>query len=111
MVLRAFLAALAYFICYGGNWLFAQSMTERPIVVGFITGLFLGDIKTGIIVGAAVEAIFMGSVNIGGNISAEPAAAATFAVGKYQRGRGAGFIRSGRRFFSLPFHDYQQCFI
>ena len=32
MVLRAFLAALAYFICYGGNWLFAQSMTERPIV-------------------------------------------------------------------------------
>ena len=80
MVLRAFLAALAYFICYGGNWLFAQSMTERPIVVGFITGLFLGDIKTGIIVGAAVEAIFMGSVNIGGNISAEPAAAATFAV-------------------------------
>lgn len=80
MVLRAFLAALAYFICYGGNWLFAQSMTERPIVVGFITGLFLGDIKIGIIVGAAVEAIFMGSVNIGGNISAEPAAAATFAV-------------------------------
>ena len=106
MVLRAFLAALAYFICYGGNWLFAQSMTERPIVVGFITGLFLGDIKTGIIVGAAVEAIFMGSVNIGGNISAEPAAAATFAVVM-----ATGFIRSGRRFFSLPFHDYQQCFI
>ncbi len=80
MVVQAFLASLAYFICYGGNWLFAQSMTERPIVVGFVTGLLLGDMKTGIIVGAAVEAIFMGSVNIGGNISAEPAAAATFAV-------------------------------
>lgn len=80
MAIRAFLAALAYFICYGGNWLFAQSMTERPIVVGFVTGLLLGDMKTGIIVGAAVEAIFIGSVNIGGNISAEPAAAATFAV-------------------------------
>lgn len=80
MALRAFLAASAYFICYGGNWLFAQSMTERPIIVGFVTGLLLGDMKTGIIVGAAVEAIFMGSVNIGGNISAEPAAAATFAV-------------------------------
>ena len=69
MVVQAFLASLAYFICYGGNWLFAQSMTERPIVVGFVTGLLLGDMKTGIIVGAAVEAIFMGSVNIGGNIS------------------------------------------
>ena len=80
MVMRAFLAALAYFICFGGNWLFGQSMTERPIVVGFVTGLFLGDVTTGIIIGCAVEAIFMGSVNIGGNISAEPAAAAAFAV-------------------------------
>lgn len=80
MILRAFLASLAYFIGFGGNWLFGQSMTERPIVVGFITGLLLGDVKTGIIIGGAVEAIFMGSVNIGGNIAAEPAAATAFSV-------------------------------
>lgn len=80
LVVRALLASIAYFICFGGNWLFGQSMTERPIVVGFVTGLLLGDMKTGIIIGGSVEAIFMGSVNIGGNISAEPAAAAAFAV-------------------------------
>jgi PTS system mannose-specific IIC component len=34
----ALLTALAYFICYGGNWLFGQCMIERPIVVGMVTG-------------------------------------------------------------------------
>ncbi len=76
----ALLAAIAYFICYGGNWLFGQCMIERPIVVGAITGLLLGDLPTGLMLGASLEAIFMGAVNIGGQISAEPAAATVFAV-------------------------------
>lgn len=80
MLERALLAALAYFICYGGNWLFGQCMIERPIVVGAVTGFLLGDLKAGIMMGAALEAIFMGAVNIGGQISAEPAAATVFAV-------------------------------
>ncbi|MCI8293724.1 MAG: PTS sugar transporter subunit IIC [Hespellia sp.] len=80
MIQCALLAALALFICYGGNWLIGQCMCERPIVVGMVAGLLLGDLRTGIIVGASLEAIFMGAVNIGGAIAAEPASATVLAV-------------------------------
>lgn len=76
----ALLSALAYFICYGGNWIFGQSMSDRPIVIGAVTGLFLGDLRQGLIIGATLEAVFMGSVNIGGQISADYSAATVFAV-------------------------------
>ncbi len=76
----AIMATLAYFLTYGGNWLFGQCMIERPIVVGMVTGLFLGDMKTGITIGAALEAIYMGAVNIGGATSAEPVSATVMSV-------------------------------
>lgn len=76
----ATLGALAYFICFGGNWILGVSMIERPLIVGTVTGLLLGNMSQGIIIGASLEAIFMGAVNIGGAVSAEPAAATVFAV-------------------------------
>ncbi|MCW1004812.1 PTS sugar transporter subunit IIC, partial [Streptococcus anginosus] len=39
-----------------------------------------GDMTTGILIGAALEAVFMGNVNIGGVISAEPVTATALAV-------------------------------
>lgn len=80
MVMIALKATLAYLICYGGNWLFGTNMAERPIIVGAVAGLLLGDLKLGLMMGATLEAVFMGSVNIGGQISAEPASATVFAV-------------------------------
>lgn len=80
MMQAALLTAVAYFICYAGNWMFGQCMTERPIVVGPIVGLFLGDPVTGLMLGATLEAVYMGAVNIGGSISSEPATATAFAV-------------------------------
>jgi PTS system mannose-specific IIC component len=77
---EALLAGLAVFICYGGNWLLGQCMCERPIVVGLVAGILMGDIPTGVIIGASLEAIFMGAVNIGGAISAEPVTATVLAV-------------------------------
>lgn len=76
----ALMATLAYFICYGGNWLFGQCMIERPIIVGTVTGLLLGDMTTGIVIGGALEAIYMGAVNIGGATSAEPVSATVMSV-------------------------------
>lgn len=73
-------SALAYFIAYGGNWLFGTNMAERPVVVGAVAGLLLGDLPLGLAMGASLEAIFMGAVNIGGQVSADPAAATVFAV-------------------------------
>ena len=76
----ALLASLAYFISYAGNWAFGQCMLERPICVGAITGLLLGDPTTGVIMGGALEAIYMGAVNIGGATAAEPVSATVLAV-------------------------------
>lgn len=80
MLKIALLSALAYFICYAGNWLLGQSMSDRPIVIGAVAGLLLGDLRQGLIIGATLEAVFMGSVNIGGQISADYTAATVFAV-------------------------------
>ena len=75
---------MAVFICFGGNYLTGQSMLERPLVVGLVTGLLMGDMRQGILMGASLEAIFLGNVNIGGVISAEPVTATvistTFAI-------------------------------
>lgn len=76
----ALLASLAYFISYAFNWLIGQCMLERPIIVGTITGLLFGDITTGIILGGALEAVYMGVVNIGGATAAEPVSATVMAV-------------------------------
>ena len=37
-------------------------MLNRPIVIGPLVGLFLGDLHTGVIIGASLEAVFMGVV-------------------------------------------------
>lgn len=71
-MLEALLVALAVFICVGGAELAGFTMLNRPIVIGPLVGLFLGDIKTGVLVGASLEAVFMGVVNIGGASAAEP---------------------------------------
>ena len=71
-MLNAFLVALAVFICVGGAELAGFTMLNRPIVIGPLVGLFLGDLHTGVIVGASLEAVFMGVVNIGGASAAEP---------------------------------------
>ena len=70
MIGLACMAWLTVVICYGGNWLIGQCMIERPLVVGLVAGMLMGDVKTGVIIGASLEAIFMGAVNIGGAISA-----------------------------------------
>jgi len=39
---------------------------SRPIVVGPLVGLILGDFQTGLLVGASLELAFMGNITIGG---------------------------------------------
>lgn len=80
MLHTATLAAICVFVCLGGNWLWGQTMIERPLVVGMVAGLMFGDIRTGILIGASLEAIFMGAVDIGGAISSEPVTATVLAT-------------------------------
>lgn len=42
-----------------------RNFITQPIMVGFIIGLIMGDLKTGIIVGATLELAFLGATSIG----------------------------------------------
>lgn len=57
---------------------------ERPIIAGTVAGLILGDLQTGLIVGATIELALMGVANIGGGVGPNTAVGAilgvTFAV-------------------------------
>ncbi len=60
-------ALLLLAICLFANceWLLGTCMIQRPLVLGLLTGLAMGDIKQGIIMGATMELAFAGAVSIG----------------------------------------------
>ncbi|MEA5017707.1 MAG: PTS sugar transporter subunit IIC [Erysipelotrichaceae bacterium] len=45
----------------GGWW-----TVGRPLVAGMLIGFILGDVKTGIIFGSAINALYLGSLQVGG---------------------------------------------
>lgn len=53
-------AFIGYMHCYWGS-----TMNNRPIIMAALTGLVLNDFKTGIMIGATLELIFLGAVPIG----------------------------------------------
>src|SRR4051794_13674011 len=63
-VLLAFIAGFAYF----SRRFMGDLFLERAIVLGPLTGLILGDYKTGLIVGASLELIFIGAADVGGSV-------------------------------------------
>ncbi len=48
------------------------SMVARPIVVSSVIGILLGDVTTGVMIGASLELIFMGAIQIGGAVPPDP---------------------------------------
>lgn len=53
------------------EYFLGTSQLQRPLVMGTLTGLVLGDINQGIILGAAIELVFMGVSAIGAAIPPE----------------------------------------
>lgn len=43
----------------------------RPLVGGLVCGLILGDVRTGILVGAAMQLLYIALVTPGGTVSAD----------------------------------------
>lgn len=76
----AIVTALAVFIGMAGHEFFGNSMMTRPIIVAPLVGLLMGDLQTGLAVGASVEAIMMGVITVGISGNAEPALAAGLAA-------------------------------
>lgn len=53
------------------EYLLGTSLLSRPIVMGTLTGLVLGDLPTGVSLGATLELAFMGAFSIGASIPPE----------------------------------------
>ena len=68
----AVLAALSYWIIWVLDNMTGVQTLSRPIIIGTFTGLLCGDIKTGIILGATLEAVFLGIVGVGGVSVSDP---------------------------------------
>jgi fructoselysine and glucoselysine-specific PTS system IID component len=45
-----------------------SSLLSRPLVLGPLVGLVLGDLTQGVIIGATLELIFMGNIKVGAAI-------------------------------------------
>ncbi len=54
-----------------GGTTFGNYTLGRPLVAGLVVGLILGDVQTGIIVGAAIQVIYIALVTPGGTVSAD----------------------------------------
>jgi len=54
MLVQAILIGLiAMFVTF--EWMFGTNLGSRPIITGMLVGLVMGDLKTGIILGATLE--------------------------------------------------------
>lgn len=71
MLGKALLVAIAYYLIYYINQSIGLWQFNRPIIVGPIIGMLLGDLRTGIILGGTFESVFLGVIAVGGAIPAD----------------------------------------
>lgn len=67
----ALIIAITYWAIFVIDESFSWQALVRPIVTGPIVGLILGDLRTGIIMGGSLEAVYMGIVSVGGGAPAD----------------------------------------
>lgn len=70
MLWKTFLVGLVAFIGYCDH-VTGKSMLQRPVVMGPLVGIALGDFQTGLAVGGTLELAFMGNMAIGAAIPPE----------------------------------------
>ncbi|GGB47216.1 PTS sugar transporter [Virgibacillus dakarensis] len=66
-MITALLLGLVAFVAQS-EYALGTSLISRPIVTGLFTGIVMGDIKTGIIMGATLELAFIGVFSVGAAI-------------------------------------------
>lgn len=64
-MLQGFLVALVAALVYMESRIGGQHMLDRPIVIGPLVGLIMGDPTTGLVVGGELELVWMGLNGIG----------------------------------------------
>jgi fructoselysine/glucoselysine PTS system EIIC component len=92
-LLQALLVALVVGLAYLARRIGGDPQLERPIILGPIIGLILGDLHSGIVVGGTLELIFIGAAAIGGtvppNVAIATAVGTQFAIVSGQGVQGA----------------------
>lgn len=81
MVGKALLVAFIYWLAQCADAYMGWQTWTRPIILGPIAGLLCGDLTTGIILGAELEAVYMGVSAIGGEAPSNYQAATVLCVG------------------------------
>lgn len=64
MVIKTILIFLIALLGYS-EWLAGTSYLQRPIVLGPLVGLVMGDVVTGTIMGATMELAMVGAISVG----------------------------------------------
>ncbi|MCT6891793.1 MAG: PTS sugar transporter subunit IIC, partial [Lactobacillus sp.] len=80
MIIQNTLIALVAYISQLDERYLGASMMNRPIIIGPIVGLILGDLQKGTLIGAALEAMFIGIVTIGAALPPDVGVASTIAT-------------------------------
>ena len=57
-----------------------QLQTTRPLITGLVTGIILGDMQTGLVVGALVELMFLATIFVGTAVPPDTTMAAAIAT-------------------------------
>ena len=63
LVQAVLIGFIAMFVTF--EWMLGTNLGSRPIITGVLVGLVMGDLKTGIILGATLEMVFIGSITLG----------------------------------------------
>lgn len=89
MLIPAILVSIVALLAAMDEQLFGASMMARPLFTGPIIGLIMGDLQTGVIIGATLESMFMGSIMVGSAVPPEVYASSILSIA-IQTGAGAG---------------------
>lgn len=90
MLIPAILVSIVALLAAMDEQLFGASMMARPLFTGPIVGLIMGDLQTGVIIGATLESMFMGSIMVGSAVPPEVYASSILSIAiAIQTGAGA----------------------
>ncbi|WP_159649642.1 PTS system mannose/fructose/sorbose family transporter subunit IID [Erysipelothrix aquatica] len=67
-LLQALILSIVIAVIILENYGYGYWMISRPIFAGPVIGLIMGDLQTGLLVGASVELMYMGVLPIGGSV-------------------------------------------
>ena len=79
LIVKTILIFLLTFLGYS-EWFFGTSYIQRPIVLGPLVGLAMGDLTSGIIMGATLELAMIGSISVGAYNPPDPVAGTVLGV-------------------------------